>query len=111
MKKKLLFISVILVFAISLCLSKESFLELSSHRTGSEDITEPNLIPAKGVDGVEGFVKKDELYDTANQPKNPEEAMEYVRKMKELGYRTINIYKEDGKTVIGKYLVGASNGN
>lgn len=70
---------------------------------------EPDLIGVIGVNNVEGYVKKSDLYDEENQPKNPEEAIKYLEEGRDKKVRIINVYKSDGETIIGKYKVGASN--
>ena len=75
--------------------------------TTNENISdEPDLIKAIGVDGVEGYVKKIDLYDEENQPNTPEEAIEYMRNKSKNRSKFIPVYEEDGKTIIGKYKLG-----
>lgn len=66
---------------------------------------EPDLMAVVGLGGVEGYVRKSDLYNEANQPNTPEEAIEYQRKRDAEGPRIIPVYKEDGVTVIGKYRI------
>lgn len=72
---------------------------------GDGEYEEPDLMAVIGIDGVEGYVRKSDLYDEANQPNNLEEALEYQRKRDEQGPRIIPVYKEDGVTEIGKYRI------
>ena len=72
---------------------------------GDGDLQEPDLIAVVGVDNVEGYVRKIDLYNEKNQPKHPKEAQAYMEKRKQEGSRVIPVYKKDGKTVIGEYEV------
>lgn len=72
---------------------------------GDGEYDEPDLMAVVGIDGVEGYVRKSDLYDEANQPNNPEEFLEYQRKRDAQGPRIIPVYKEDGVTEIGKYRI------
>lgn len=62
---------------------------------------EPDLISAVGEDGIKGYVRQTEL--EGEVPKNPEEALAKEAKTD----RYINLYKSDGKTIIGKFKVEA----
>lgn len=62
---------------------------------------EPDLIKAEGIDGTIGYVRLTEL--NGEEPKTPEEAL--AQQAKENG-REINLYKSDGKTIIGKFVIG-----
>ena len=64
---------------------------------------EPDLIEVVGENNINGYVKKSDLYDTINQPNNPEEAIAYMKKREQNGPRKIPIYEKDGKTKIGEY--------
>lgn len=72
---------------------------------GDGEWEEPDLMAVIGVNDVEGYVKKVDLYDEENQPNNPEEAIAYMEKRKKEGPRLIPIYEKDGKTVIGEYRI------
>ena len=72
---------------------------------GDGNLQEPDLIAVVGVNNVEGYVRKSDLYDEKNQPKNPDEAKAYMEKREKEGSRVIPVYKKDGKTVIGKYKI------
>jgi len=61
---------------------------------------EPDLISAIGVEGTNGYVKKEDL--NGLQPKTPEEAV----KLNEAKPREIPLYDVDGETIIGKFIVG-----
>ncbi|QJA07629.1 hypothetical protein HF520_01120 [Romboutsia sp. CE17] len=73
----------------------------------------PDLISFEMKNGEVGYVYRDEFYDSANQPNNPEEAMEYMdmveRNIKKYGYyKLIPVYEEDGKTEIGSFEIGGN---
>ena len=72
---------------------------------GDGEWTEPDLMAVVGLNDVEGYVRKVDLYDEENQPNNPEEAIAYQKKRDEEGPRIIPVYEEDGKTVIGEYRI------
>lgn len=72
---------------------------------GDSEYEEPDLMAVIGVNDVEGYVKKVDLYDEENQPNNPEEAIAYMEKREKEGPRLIPIYEKDGKTVIGEYRI------
>lgn len=61
------------------------------------------MIPAVGLDNVEGYVVEADLYDFDSQPNTPEEAIKYTKTRTS---RTIPLYSNDGETVIGKYKIG-----
>jgi hypothetical protein len=72
---------------------------------------EPDLIACAGIDGTEGYCYKTDL--DGERPKNPEEALEYMRRLEkaiaesEDGYtRVIPLYESDGETVIGSFGIG-----
>lgn len=66
---------------------------------------EPDLIAVIGLNNVEGYVRKVDLYDEENQPNNPEEAIAYMKKREKDGPRIIPVYEKDGKTVIDEFRV------
>lgn len=73
----------------------------------------PDLISVEMKNGEMGYVYRDEFYDNANQPNNPEEAVEYTKtiekNIKKYGYyKLIPVYKEDGKTKIGTFEIGGN---
>lgn len=78
---------------------------------------EPDLIAAIGIDGTEGYVYKTDL--AAGQPKNPEEAVEYMKLMKtryeemnmtgEKYEKIIPLYAIDGISIIGEFGIGGEN--
>lgn len=73
----------------------------------------PDLISVEMKNGEVGYVYRDEFYDNANQPNNPDEAVEYMntveKNIKKYGYyKSINVYKEDGKTKIGTFKIGGN---
>ncbi|MBR3083572.1 MAG: hypothetical protein IKH03_03250 [Oscillospiraceae bacterium] len=59
----------------------------------------PELISAIGIDGTRGYVYSSDL--SGEQPKNPEEALEYMEKLRNEGPRSIPLYASDGVTVLG----------
>lgn len=65
--------------------------------------TKPELISAIGVDGTEGYVRKQDI--DGEQPKSPEEAIA-IQNSRSPGGRDIPLYDVDGKTVIGVFHVG-----
>ena len=73
----------------------------------------PDLISVEMKNGEIGYVYRDEFYDNANQPNNPEEAVAYMemveKNVKKYGYyKLIPVYKEDGKTEIGSFEIGGN---
>ena len=73
---------------------------------GDGEWEEPDLMAVVGLNDVEGYVRKIDLYDESNQPNNPEEAIAYTKKREKEGPRIIPVYEKDGNTVIGKYRIG-----
>lgn len=65
----------------------------------------PDLISATGENGVNGYVKATDLNSNVS---TPEEAYAYQKSMEELGYKSIPLYKSDGKTVIGGFRLYSS---
>ena len=72
---------------------------------GDGKIQEPDLMAVVGINNVEGYVKKSDLYDEENQPTTLEEVEAYMQKRQKEGPRIIPVYKKDGKTVIGEYRI------
>lgn len=73
----------------------------------------PDLISVEMKNGETGYVYRDEFYDNVNQPNNPKEAVEYTKtvekNIKKYGYyKSIPVYKEDGKTEIGTFEIGGN---
>lgn len=66
--------------------------------------TEPDLIAATGVDGTNGYVKRTDLEQPL--PKTPQEAKALMKYYSAHPTREIPLYDVDGKTVIGKFIVG-----
>jgi hypothetical protein len=56
------------------------------------------LIKSIGVNGKIGYIKNSDI--NANQPRNPKEAVEYMKKKGTL--RVIPLYAKDGQTVINR---------
>lgn len=74
----------------------------STSDASTSSYEEPELIQAIGIDGTTGYVKKEDL--NGPQPKSPEEA---VRLTNEAKPREIPLYDVNGKTIIGKFIVGS----
>lgn len=71
---------------------------------------EPDLMAVVGLNNVKGYVKKSDLYNEKNQPQNPEEALamqykESIRRWNLFYKNTINVYSNDGETILGKYKI------
>ena len=87
------------------------FSYIKGHLSINQKEPEANLIPAIGINGVEGYVYESDIY--GEQPNTPEEAMEYMKslnteilvsKKEEQEYlRYIPLYKNDGVTIIGEF--------
>jgi hypothetical protein len=77
--------------------------------------TPPDLVACMGIDGTEGYCYNTDL--NAGQPNNPEEAIEYMRRLEERHeemrrtgeehVRTIPLYAYDGVTIIGEFGIGS----
>lgn len=63
----------------------------------------PDLILAKGENGIIGYAKKVEL--DGPMPKTPEEAL----KLNNLPPRAVPLYAVDGETIIGNFWIGKEN--
>lgn len=72
---------------------------------GDGEWEEPDLMAVVGLNDIEGYVRKVDLYDEENQPNNPEEAIAYMEKREKEGPRIIPVYEKDGKTIIGEYRI------
>jgi hypothetical protein len=66
--------------------------------------TVPDLIAAVGVGGVNGYIKRTD--DKQPLPKTLQEAIALNKYNEAHPTREIPLYAVDGKTVIGKYIVG-----
>lgn len=64
--------------------------------------TEPDLIQAIGIDGMEGYVLAKDL--NGEMPKTPEEAIAMQKEFPADGI-LIPLYAVDGKTVIGEFRI------
>ncbi|MGE7828872.1 hypothetical protein [Paenibacillus sp. NPDC093718] len=62
---------------------------------------EPDLIAAIGIDGTEGYIYTSELESHVS---NPREATEYTKNNQ--GSRTVPLYDETGKNIIGEFVIG-----
>ncbi|MER2009476.1 MAG: metal ABC transporter substrate-binding protein [Psychrobacillus sp.] len=63
----------------------------------------PDLILAKGENGIMGYAKKVDL--DGPMPKTPEEAL----KLNNLPPRAVPLYAVDGETIIGDFWIGKEN--
>ncbi|MGG1660856.1 hypothetical protein [Brevibacillus sp. NRS-1366] len=68
----------------------------------------PDLISATGENGVVGYVKATDLDPKVS---SPEEAIAYQKSIEAIGYKSVPLYKSDGKTVIGEFRLYSSNGD
>ncbi|MEG2869082.1 MAG: hypothetical protein RR894_15180 [Terrisporobacter sp.] len=59
---------------------------------GDGEWEEPDLMAVIGLNDVEGYVSKVDLYDEENQPNNPEEAIAYMEKREKEGPRLNKYY-------------------
>lgn len=85
-----------------------SNLAIESH--SMDENGNPNdldLILVEADNGKTGYAYKEDFYDISNQPKNPEEAVEYMKNFEKYNNRVIPVYEKDGKTVIGSYKIGS----
>lgn len=64
----------------------------------------PDLILATGKDGTQGYVYSKDLYNDGGV-KTPEQAIKYQNEYAGKS-RIIPLYASDGKTVIGKFIIG-----
>lgn len=63
----------------------------------------PDLISAVGVDGNDGYIKKEDVFA---MPSSPQEAVKMELERRELKEdKTIPLYDSEGKTVIGDYPI------
>jgi len=74
---------------------------------GTLDLAEfdnaPDLLQAVGVDGNTGYVYRIDLF--GEMPKTPEEALRLQAERDARGSYTIPLYANDGKTIIGEFLM------
>lgn len=66
---------------------------------------ELDLILVEATNGKVGYALKEDFYDIANQPKNPEEAVAYMERIKKQGDRIIPVYEKDGTSIIGTFKI------
>lgn len=69
--------------------------------------TVPDLIKAIGVDGTQGYLRSEDVYEVP--PKTPEEALARQRN-REGSIRQIPLYAVDGKTVVGVFKIASEQG-
>jgi hypothetical protein len=94
-------------------LTNKNGLKYGSARDAISVETEPDLISAVGVDGVEGYVYAKDLRE--EMPKTPAEAVAKTEAIKEklakakpneaIVIRTIPLYDVDGTTIIGSFEI------
>lgn len=68
----------------------------------------PQLVRVLQEDGNEGYVKYTDLI--GELPKNPTEAIEYMKKQEKSSYHEIDVYQVDGKTKKSKFKVSHEKG-
>lgn len=68
----------------------------------------PDLIKARGDNGVEGYIRASDLEDES--PSSPEEAIkrQQAREKKGASPRVINLYDKDGEEVVDTFTCGKS---
>jgi len=93
----------------------DEIIEIKTVRSQNPDSDEgyivevlPELVAATGTNGKNGYVYQKDL--DGELPKNPEEAVEYMKRLQKLNdqgifTRTIPLYESDGKTVIGEFEI------
>lgn len=69
----------------------------------SDDLIEPELIPAVGTEGQQGWVYSIDL--DGPTPSSPDETLRWQAERIEQGGRYISLYAKDGVTVIGAFHV------
>ena len=72
---------------------------------GDVMLESPNLELVENADGVIGYIKASEV--PGAQITTPEEAVAYMNSRKGDGYY-MNMYLQDGKTVVGQFWVGSA---
>jgi len=85
----------------------ENFSALRRNENGQIygiDALEADLISATSVEGIDGYVYREDLYNYEPDFKTPEEAIEWQES--HTGGRTIPVYESDGITVIGTFKIG-----
>ena len=69
---------------------------------------EPDLILARGKDGATGYLRRSEmLAASGGNVRGPEEALAWNEKFRELGSVEVPLYREDGVTVVGCFVIGS----
>ncbi|MHB8171858.1 MAG: peptidase M56 BlaR1 [Thermincolia bacterium] len=68
----------------------------------------PKLVRVLAEDGTEGYVRYADLI--GDLPKNPKEAVEYMKKQEKSRFCEINVYNVDGKIIKGKFKVSHEKG-
>jgi hypothetical protein len=94
--------------AFSLLITSITCIKIYSDTYTHKDFYESkNMIKAVGENNVEGYIFLDDLYNTENQPQNPQEAIAYMnmREKSAKQYRTISLYDSDKITKIGEYKI------
>jgi hypothetical protein len=73
-----------------------------TYGTPQEVSQEPDLIKTENENGIIGYVKSSDLNPSFSTTK---EAIAYQNAINSSDYKSILLYKEDGKTVIGEFKI------
>lgn len=68
-------------------------------------IASPDLILAHGVDGIPGYVKREDVYGPDADEVTLDDALRYMKAGENAEARFVPLYAEDGITVIGRFVV------
>lgn len=74
-------------------------------------LQEPDLMEAIGEGGIDGYIKKSDVYDEENEPNTPKEFVSKQKLNRNKQVRIIPLYEKDGKTIIGEYHINQVVGN
>ena len=79
----------------------------ASYWIWDENVIQPDLQLAEGENGVTGYIRLSEIdeLDGHNNVHMPEDAVEYMKRRAGEGDITVNMYLQDGETVIGKFVI------
>ncbi len=79
----------------------------ASYWIWDENVIQPDLQLAEGENGVTGYIRLSEIdeLDGHNNVHMPEDAVEYMKRRASEGDITVNMYLQDGETVIGKFVI------
>lgn len=83
----------------------------ASYWIWDESAVNPDLQLAEGENGVTGYIRESELdeLDGHNNVHTPKDAVEYMKKRNSQGDIIVNMYLQDGETVIGKFVIENTN--